>query len=179
MVVMCLHLKQIRNLMFVALVSGWCITAAALDTDQYEAMHVVSDTATYDRDHHTITYEGHVQVEQGTSHLDGDKVIIYQMPDDSNKTQQVIAYGQPAHYSTIPQLNKSRLFVEALKITYDPNTKTVLLEDQGRVTQDGNIFSGPHIWYDMVNGVVHSVKGPGNERTEVTIQPQKPAPPKN
>lgn len=147
--------------------------AWALDSDQYQVMHVISNTATYDRNQHTIIYDGAVQMDQGTSHLDGDKVIVYQLPaTNTNKIQKVVALGNPAHYSTLPQPNKARLFVEALKITYDPTSKTVLLEGNGKVTQEGNVFSGPHIWYDMANGVVHSLAAPGKQRTEMVIQPQ-------
>lgn len=164
-----------RKIIFMLL---FCIsefsTAWALDSDQYQVLHVLADSATYDRNQHTITYVGKVQVNQGSSHLDGDRVIVYKMPDNSNKIQKIIAYGNPARYNTIPSLDKPRLYVEALKITYDPIKKTVLLEEHGRVNQDGNIFSGPHIWYDMVNGVVHSLAVPGAERTEMIFQPQQP-----
>lgn len=158
---------------FLAIPSSFLATPAwALDSDRYAVMHVISNTATYDRNQHTIIYEGTVTMEQGTSHLDGDKVVVYQASDNANKIQKVIAFGNPAHYSTLPQANKARLFVEALKITYDPTNKTVLLEGNGQVKQDGNVFSGPHIWYDMANGVVHSLAVPGKQRTEMTIEPQ-------
>jgi lipopolysaccharide export system protein LptA len=150
----------------------------ALDSDRLAVMHVTSDSATYDRNQHTITYEGNVQIEQGTSHLDGDKVVVYQTPTNTNKIQQLIAYGNPAHYNTIPQDGKSRLYIEATKITYSPIKRTLLLEGNGKVTQDGNIFSGPHIWYDMINGVVHSLAVPGKQRTEMIIQPQESTPKK-
>lgn len=164
--------KQIVKLIIGLAAMGAITTAWALDSDKYAPMHVISDTATYDRNQHTITYEGSVQMNQGTSHLDGDKVIVYQIPDSNNKIDKIIAFGKPAHYSTLPQANKSRLFVEALKITYNPVKRTVLLEENGRVNQDGNIFTGPHIWYDMVNGVVHSQATTGKQRTEMIIQPQ-------
>ncbi len=154
---------------------GLSSNALALDSDKYAVMHVISDSATYDRNRHTITYEGKVQVEQGTSHLDGDKVVVYQLPTNGNKIKQVIAYGNPAHYNTLPQPDKSRLYIEALKLTYNPIADTVLLEEKGRVNQEGNIFTGPHIWYDVANGIVHSLAGPGKERTEMIIQPQQPA----
>jgi lipopolysaccharide export system protein LptA len=148
--------------------------AYALDSDQYQPMHVISDTATYDRNLHTITYIGSVQAEQGSSHLDGDKVIVYQTPDNSNKIQKIEVFGNPAHYNTLPAPDKDRLFVQALKITYNPLDRTVLLEQEAKVQQGGNIFTGPHIWYDMVNGVVRSLAAPGKQRTVMIIEPEKP-----
>lgn len=167
------HLLGIIHSCLLALLIFYSSATLALDSDRFAVMHITSDSATYDRNQHTITYDGNVQVEQGTSHLDGDKVIVYQTPTNTNKIEQVIAYGNPAHYSTIPQAGKNRLYIEASKITYSPIKRTVLLEGNGKVTQDGNVFSGPHIWYDMINGVVHSLAAPGKQRTEMIIQPQQ------
>jgi lipopolysaccharide export system protein LptA len=170
------HKKTLRKLLLIC--ACWLTAASALDTDKYAVMHVASESATYDRNQNTITYLGHVQGDQGSSKVDGDKMVVYKMPDSGSKIRQVVIYGNPAHYSTLPSANKSRVYVEALKITYDPEKKTVLLEEHGRVNQDGNIFSGPHIWYDMNNEIVHSLAVPGKERTEMIIQPQQNSPPK-
>jgi lipopolysaccharide export system protein LptA len=152
--------------------------AWALDSDQYAQMHVISDSAIYNRDERTITYEGSVQAEQGSTHVDGDKIVVYKMANSDNQIERIIAYGNPAHYNTLPGPDKARLYVEALKITYDPNQKTVLLEQKAKVTQEGNSFSGPYIWYDTVRGIVHSKATSGKERTEMIIQPQQPPPKK-
>lgn len=146
-------------------------TAFALSSDQYQTLHVTANAATYDRTQRTITYEGNVQADQGSAHLDGDKVIVYKSEDD--KIKQMVAYGRPAHYNTLPSAHKGRLYVEALKITYDPNAKTVLLEKNGKVKQNGDSFSGPYIWYDMVNGIVRSKTTQGKDRTEMIIEPQQ------
>ena len=180
-----LHKTSKKNLSLLIIITctGCMLSSAmALDSDKYQAMHVASDSATYNRDEHTITYEGKVQGDQGSSRLDGDKLVVFQMPGkDSaagNNIQKVIVYGNPAHYSTLTSPDKPRVYIEALKITYDPNKKTALLEGHGRVNQEGNVFTGPYIWYDMVNGVVHSRSAPGKERTEMTIQPQQNSNPK-
>ncbi|MBS0350027.1 MAG: lipopolysaccharide transport periplasmic protein LptA [Proteobacteria bacterium] len=168
-----MHIKNLNRIILWVWTTFFSVGAFALETDRLAVMHVVSDTATYDRNQHTITYQGNVQVEQGSSHLDGDKIVIYQSPTNNNQIEKIIAYGQPAHYNTLPQPNNDRMYVEALVITYDPLKKIVTLEGKGRVNQGGNIFSGPHIWYDMINGVVHSSPGQGKERTEMIIQPHQ------
>lgn len=165
--------QYIAQFIVIVLLASRLTAAEALDSDKYEDMHIISNTATYDRDQSVIIYEGNVQANQGSSHLDGHKIVLYQMPNDKNKIEKIIAYGKPAHYNTLPNPHKARLYVEALTITYDPNKKTVLLEENALVNQDGNVFSGPHIWYDMANGVVHSLTNSRNERTEMIIQPQK------
>lgn len=166
-----MNTAKINACLFLTLLTVGVLTPAqALDTDKYQPMKVSSNSATYDRDNHTITYEGNVQAEQGSSHLDGDKLIVYQT--EENRVKEAVTFGKPAHYDTLPSPDKKRLYVEALKITYNPNDKTVLLEGNGKVTQDGNVFTGSHIWYDMVNGIVRSQPTKTNERTVVIIQPQ-------
>src|ERR1700677_2465579 len=112
--------KKLMMITWLTLLTGadWLTAASALDTDKYAVMHVVSESATYDRNQNTITYIGHVQGDQGSSKVDGDKMVVYKMPDSGSKIRQVVIYGKPAHYSTLPSPNKSRLYVEALKITY-------------------------------------------------------------
>ncbi len=144
--------------------------AWALSTDQSQPLYISSKSATYDREKHIIIYEGNVQAHQGTSNLSGDKLTIYQTP--SNKIDNLVTTGNPAHYDTIPEPNKSRLFVVAQKITYYPDKKIVVLEGNAEVKQENNLFKGPYIWYDMVNGVVHSRTNNPNERTTVIIEPQ-------
>lgn len=144
-------------------------TAWALDTDKYKPMEIKSHSAVYDRENNTITYEGNVEAQQGSSHLDGDKLIVYR--EGNGQIKQIVIFGKPAHYDTLPAVDKKRIYVQALKITYDPNLKTVLLEDNGKVTQDGNVFLGSHIWYDMINGIVRSQPTKQNERTTVILQP--------
>ncbi len=164
----------LRRLIIIFISFNIFVNAWALDEDQYQTLHISSVAATYDREHHLTVYEGNVQVEQGTSHLDGDKVTIYQSKD--NSIIKMIANGKPAHYHTIPSPNKNQLFVEALQITYTPQEKIVLLEGAGQVKQEENLFTGPHIWYDMKNGIVHSITNNENERTVVIIQPPPPSP---
>lgn len=155
---------------------GWlllilCSPVLALSSDQSQPLTINSDSATYDRDKHIIIYDGNVDAHQGTSNLSGDKLTIYQTPE--NKIDYLVTIGNPAHYNTIPEPNKGRLFVVAQKITYYTEKKIVVLEGKAEVKQDNNLVSGPYIWYDMTNGIVHSKTNNPNERTTVVIQPQK------
>lgn len=170
------HPQEIKlNKKLIAIILLCSSTMAwALDTDKYQPMHVDSHSAAYDREQRILTYEGNVQTEQGSSHLKGDKILVYQ--GENNQIKYIEIFGKPALYNTLPSPDKERLYVEALKITYNPNDKTVLLEGNGKVTQEGNIFTGPHIWYDMKNGIVRSKPTKANERSVFILQPQKKTP---
>ncbi len=167
-----LGIKLNKKLIAIILLCSSTI-AWALDTDKYQPMYVDSHSATYDREQRILIYEGNVQTEQGSSHLKGDKVLVYQ--GENNQIKYIEIFGKPALYNTLLSPNKERLYVEAFKITYNPNDKTILLEGNGKVKQ-GNIFTGPHIWYDMKNGIVRSKPTKANERSVFILQPQKKAP---
>jgi lipopolysaccharide export system protein LptA len=154
---------------------AWASSSSALQSDTSEPCYISSDQITYDHANHTATYIGHVTGHQGTSILDADKLVVLLDPH-TNNIIRLIAYGNPAHYSTIPQAGKSRLYAEAYTINYDVAKQTILLIDHGKVTQDQNIFSGPHIWYDIQKEMVISQSVPGKGKTTVIIQPSNSTP---
>lgn len=129
-------------------------SAWALPSDGKQPYYVTADKAIYDRNQHITTYIGNVQVIQGSSQLLGDKAILYQ--DDKNFITHVVAYGNFAHYSTLPEPGKDRMHALARSIDYNPSQKVVWLIGNGHVYEGGEFFSGPHIWYDMTNGLVRS-----------------------
>lgn len=129
-------------------------SAWGLPSDAKQPYYITADKAIYDRNQHITTYLGNVQVIQGSSQLLGDKAILYQ--DDKNFITHVVAYGNFAHYSTLPEPGKDRMHALARSIDYNPNSKIVWLIGDGHVSEGGEFFSGPHIWYNMNNGLVRS-----------------------
>ena len=65
----------------------------------------------------------------------------------------------------------ARFYAQARKITYHPITKIVLLEHHSKVTHQKNVFTGPHIWYDIATGIVRT-SPKKNHKTMIVIQPQ-------
>jgi LPS export ABC transporter protein LptC/lipopolysaccharide transport protein LptA len=117
-----------------------------------EIIFLKSNRATYDRKKHISSYFGKVVYTQGESFLQADKLIIYDNPVD-NRVQKIVAFGNPAYYSTIPDANpnakSNRINAKALRIEYYPLKKIALLIGDGELTQKGNKFSGPHIVYNL------------------------------
>lgn len=141
----------------------------ALSSDGNLPFHFKSNSIIYNGKQHTATYIGHVRVTQGTTRIRGNKLVVQYGKNGGVK--KMIDTGNLAHYSTLPDRQSKRLYAQAKKITYNPTTKIVLLEQHAKVTQEKNIFTGPHIWYDSGAGVVRTTPKK-NQKTVIIIEPQ-------
>ena len=141
----------------------------ALSSDAALPYYFKSDHLIYNNRRHQTIYIGHVHITQGTTKISGDKVIVQY--GKNSRIKKMIDTGNFAHYSTLPDNHPDRLYAQAKKITYNPITKIVVLEHQGKVTQEKNVFTGPHIWYDIAAGVVRTTPRK-NQQTVIVIQPQ-------
>ena len=148
-------------------------TSYALSTDKNQPYIVNSDTVLYQRNKHLTTYKGHVIAKQGTTTIQGNKLIISSSPQ-TGAVEQMIAYGKQAHYSTLPDHHKQKLFADADTIKYWPQKGKVLLIENARVSQQGNLFRGGLIWYDITNQTVLSGRDQ-TTKTTIIIQPQNKA----
>ena len=162
---------QNRMLLLTLIASTLPSFGYALNSDQTQPYHIQANTVTYNRSLHTTIYLGNVHARQGTTQVTGDKVMVYNTKD-SNKIARIIATGHPAKYSTLPDNQHKVLHAEANTIEFNPIKDEVLLVKNAKVTQEQNLFTGPHIWYDMKNQVVVSTSPHGHGRTTVVIQPQ-------
>ena len=147
--------------------------AFGLPSDRNQPYLIIADTAIYDRNLHITSYIGDVVVTQGSSQLKGDKAIVYQ--DSKNLITHVVTFGKQAEYSTLPEPGKDRMYATADKIDYNPNDKVVILRGKGNVKENNELFSGPYIWYDMVNGLVQTKPTKrNNERTVIVLPGNNP-----
>jgi|GEM_PF-4036290 len=146
----------------------------ASDNNKQE-IYLNSDKATYNRKKHISIYLGNVKYKQGSSFLEANKLVIYDNEAD-NTVERIIAFGVPAHYSTIPNGKGSRIHARAMKIEYYPKKKIALLIGDAELTQKDNKFSGSHITYDLENQTVLSRSNNGdknykNQKTTIIIKP--------
>ena len=142
-----------------------------LSSDQYLPYYVRAHSIIYKRKLHLTIYRGDVHATQGTSTLSGDQVVLYNSTTNHD-IQRVVATGHPAHYATLPDHQQDRLLAQAETIEYYPKTNQVLLLIKARVTQHENVFTGPHIWYDIKNQTVVATNPRGNSHTTIVIEPQ-------
>jgi lipopolysaccharide export system protein LptA len=146
----------------------------ALTSDQYLPYHVRADQITYERLQHQTIYVGHVHATQGTTELDGDKMIVY---DDvqTHAISRIVTTGHPAHYHTLPDKEKFILYAKADTIKYEPLKAQVWLIQNAQVNFKQDIFIGPHIWYDIQKQTVVSSSYHGKTGTTVVVEPQDAA----
>ncbi len=97
-------------------------------------IHITADSSTVNYKTGVTTYEGHVNIEQGTSRLQADKVVTQIA---QHKLQEAIAYGiyKAAVYNTIPRTGDLPLQAKAKIIKLYPLLSTVMLEGDVLVTQ--------------------------------------------
>ena len=143
-----------------------------LTSDQLQPYHMQADQFIYNYKQHTMFYEGNVHAQQGSTQVTSDNAVVY-TSKKNNIITLIIATGQPAHYSTLPDKGDNRLFAEANTIKYFPQKNQVLLLMNAKVTQGKDLFTGPHIWYDVSKRVVISTNPQGQGETTVVIEPQK------
>lgn len=125
-----------------------CVNAFALESDSKARIFIVADTTNYNYKMGTSFFEGHVAVDQGTTHLIADKLITHN--NAQHKIQEVIAYGnnEPAHYWTTPKAGDKPVHATANIIKYYPLDSNVTLEQNVVIKQGDNSFQGQLIHYN-------------------------------
>lgn len=136
----------------------------ALDSDQHQVLQAVSDTAKLDQQTGIGVYTGHVYARQGSTSLRADQVVTKQ--NAQHQVVEVIAYGQPAVYKTIPQAGKAELTATATEIHYYPEQQYAQLLGNAVLIQDDNRYEAPIIDYDMAH---RSIASPNNSQGHTTI----------
>jgi lipopolysaccharide export system protein LptA len=145
---------QIRNralFMFIAAIhlAVLSLNANSLTEDRKEKLHVTADTTIYNYHNGTNYFEGHVLIDQGTTHLTADKLTTKN--NSKHQIEEAVAYGvkELAHFWTIPKQGEPIMNAHANVIKFYPMTLNVTLQGHVRVTQGGNNFQGQLIHYNM------------------------------
>lgn len=160
---------QILNILFLWLL---CFPLYAHPKDGEQKLSVVSDSSVYDYKSGLKTYEGNVQVNQGSTNVAADKLVT--KTDAKHKIEEVIAYGiqKPAEYSTLPKNDEPLFRAKAKTIKYNPTTMIVTLEGNVMITQGENSFKGPLIIYNMKEQTVVAPASTSGRAT-VVIDPKQ------
>lgn len=160
--------RTLNNIVYILLTLSAC-HSFALTSDREHAYQVDADSAVYNRLKHIATYNGNVTATQGSTTVHGDTIVIIN-DSETNTVKELIAYGKPAMYSTLPEQHSSKLIAKANTIKYWPKRGKVLLIDNGHISQSHNEFSGAMIWYDTIAQTVLSGSNQ-NSRTRIIIEP--------
>jgi lipopolysaccharide export system protein LptA len=177
------HPAQLRGM---ALILSLCLcipgAARALSSDRDQPIYIEADRAELDKQQGVSVYTGNVQLDQGTLHLRGDKMTVY---NTGGNIDRVILVGEPATYRQRPDNKRQDVFAEAKHMEYDTASDSITLVEDARVWQEnGNQFRSERIVYHIADDRVQAGSGSGKDRVRITLQPKsnqdegdkKPAP---
>lgn len=116
-------------------------------------------------------YVGNVKLTRDGMTITADKMTVYRTKQELKK---VIAVGAPVHLYQIASATSREMTGEGLRLEYDAQSGEVLLNDNAKLHQDSNEFTGNFIRYNVNNETVKAGKGatPG-ERVHVVIHPKE------
>lgn len=150
-------------------------TSNALPTDREQPLKITADSAIRDDVLGETRYIGDVELQQGSLIIKADLLTI----NHSDSTASVvIAEGDPATLSQIPEANSAPVTAQARQIEYYRVKDKVVLRDDARIEQEGAIVTGAVIDYliesqkvSATSANADSTNSETKRRVEVTIPP--------
>lgn len=170
------HLRNAAALLCLALV---CHAPAsyAEQADRNKPVHLEADRLSIDDARQISTFEGNVQLSQGTMMIRGDKVIVTQ---DKDGVRHGTAIGQPASFRQKREGSDDYIEGIAERIEYDAQNETVDLFGAARMKRNQDEVRGDHISYSAKTEIFQAssaqgkrVDGSSKDRVRVIIQPKE------
>lgn len=146
----------------------WASSINALESDATKEITILSNSADFDRKSGVAHYTGDVILEQGTLKITADQITLYS--NENKKLTKAVAVGKPAHFQQLMEGDKGLTKAQAQTITYLTSDKHVTLVEEAYLEQEGNVFTGESIVYDMID---ESVSAKGGTQTELTPEGEK------
>jgi lipopolysaccharide export system protein LptA len=145
--------------------------------NQDDPITIEANQATLSEKQGVSTYSGNVVLTQGDIKINADEVIVHH---EQGKLTHVTATGTPVQYYQQGETRDLDIHGEANTMEYFAIEERLLLLDSAKLIQGGNAFSGNRIEYDTQREVVSAaVSASGEERVQVTIQPNTLSPPQS
>lgn len=146
--------------------------AFALPEDSKKTMVITSDTSIYNYKTGYTIFEGHVKVDQGTTHLTAARLTT--KSNASRQIEEAIATStdELAHYWTLPKIGDPEIHAEAKVIKLYPVQSNVSLERNVILSRGVDTFHGELIIYNR-NDQTILVPAKQNARAVLTFNPDK------
>lgn len=148
----------------------------AEQSDRSKPVHLEADRLSIDDARQISTFEGNVQLSQGTLMIRGDKVIVTQ---DKGGVTHGTAIGQPASFRQKREGADEYIEGFAERIEYDTRNETVDFFGKARMKHNEDEVRGEHISYNARTEIFQAsgaqgkhADAPGKERVRVIIQPK-------
>lgn len=144
-------------------------TAWGLSSDRSQPMTIEADRATLNEKTGNSTYEGNVQVQQGTLVMQGSKMTV-ELSD--NTIGKIILTGNPATWRQRPDDKDTDQHAEAGRIEYHATEERIILLENARVWQSGaEEFHSDRIVFNLKSNTVRAGGSSPGDRVRITLQP--------
>lgn len=150
--------------------------------DREKPLHLVSDSMTLDDAKQSSTFEGHVELTQGTLRILAEKIVVM---EDKQGYQHLSASGAPASFRQ--KMEGTDEYAEGFgeRIEYDTRTDTVDFFKNARVKRGQDEVMGDSITYSSKTetfqargkAMAAGDKPTSKDRVRAVIQPKKDKPP--
>lgn len=171
--------KNNPPLHLVALLLLCAVSIAQAETaDRDKPLHLVSDNMTLDDAKQTSTFEGHVELTQGTLRIVAEKIVVV---EDTQGYQHMTASGAPASFRQ--KMEGSDEYAEGFgeRIEYDTRADKVDFFKNARVKRGQDEVMGDFITYNSKTEIfqargkslVAGDKSTNKDRVRAVIQPKK------
>ncbi len=163
------RLRYALPLVLLALLAATPATALPEDRDQ--PIHITADKALRDEKQGFTVYQGNVKMDQGSLHIEADRITIYHVTQEADK---IVAEGKPARLQQQPAPDKGPIKARAETIEYFKLEERVRLLTNAHIEQDGSIVTGDSIDYYINEQMVRadSDSDSGDSRVQVVIPAQ-------
>ncbi|HQS57952.1 MAG: lipopolysaccharide transport periplasmic protein LptA [Gallionellales bacterium 35-53-114] len=172
-------LKNKISLLLCLLLFGHTTLSLAESADRNKPLLMEADRVTVDDANQTSTFEGNVEMRQGTLLIEAGRIVVKQ---DQKGYSQITATGQLAHFRQ--KREGANEFAEGYgeRIEYDSFAETANIYGQARVKREGDDVQGEHIIYNTKSGVFQvfgssgtDLEAPEKGRVTIIIQPKSKA----
>jgi lipopolysaccharide export system protein LptA len=158
------------ELRYLLLVLLWqlALPAFSLPDDRLQSIEITAESAERDEKAGYTVYRGNVILQQGSLHIEADKLTIFH---DRVAADRIVAVGTPATMRQRPEINKGLVIASAGRIIYEKSRERVLLREAASIEQDGAVVTGESIDYFMAEQRVRADADlkDGNARVQVII----------
>jgi lipopolysaccharide export system protein LptA len=139
---------------------------AALQSDREQPIHIQADRVTVDETSKISTYEGNVELTQGSLHVTAERVEVHRATEG---VQRVVATGAPVTFRQRPDNAQEDVRGQAQRVEYTGDKALLELIGEAHLWQGRDEFSGPRISYESDK---NRVQAAGEGRVRAIIHPQ-------
>ena len=164
-----------RNPLFSALMGAalslFSLSALALPEDSRQPINISADSASINDKTGVTVYSGDVEITQGSMTILGARVELHR--NKAGDIDRIVSTGSPARFSQQPIKSEPMTHAYGQRMEYQISRQRISIENNARVEQGKDEFTGQRIVYNMKDAVVNAYGSKsGDTRVKMVIQPR-------